>query len=141
MKQQVAAQIVARTDPTNPIRECLPIQLQQENDIRDNTSPPLPIKPIRRKPGMLNRFKESMIHEIMKDVPRNLEKITPIHTLPPWRTDARDTQYAKRLTINPAQRGLTKGEAADAHCTRLAQISQEEDHIVVYTDGSMKERE
>ena len=105
------------------------------------TPPPLPIKPARKKPGMPNKFKESTIHEITKDIPRNIEKITPTHTLPPWRTDARDIQYATRLTTNPAQRGITKGEAADAHRTRLMQISQENEYIVVYTDGSMKEKE
>ena len=90
---------------------------------------------------MPNKFKEYTIHEITKEVPRNIEKITPTHTLPPSRTDARDTQYATRLTTNPAQRGLTKGEAADEHRTRVTQISQEDDYIITYTDGSMKEKD
>ena len=75
---------------------------------------------------MPDKFKESTIHQIKKETPRNVEKITLTHTLPPWRTDARDIQYATRLTTNPAQRGLTK-EAADEHRTRVTQISQEDD--------------
>jgi ribonuclease HI len=42
---------------------------------------------------------------------------------------------------NPARRGITKGEAADEHRTRITQISQENEYIIAYTDGSMKERE
>ena len=47
--------------------------------------------------------------------------------------------YATRLMTNPARRGITKGEAADKHRTRIAQLSQENDYIVTYTDGLMKE--
>ena len=90
---------------------------------------------------MPNKFKESAIHEIMKGIPRNIEKITPAHSTPPWRTNAQDTRYTVRLTTNPAQRGLTKGEAADEHRTRITQLSQEADYIITYTDGSMKEKE
>ena len=50
-------------------------------------------------------------------------------------------RYANRLTTNPAQRGTTKGEAADEHRTRVARLSQENDYIITYTDGSMKEKE
>jgi len=53
----------------------------------------------------------------------------------------RDTQYATRLTTNPAQRGLTKGEAANEHHTRVMQISQEDDYIITYTNSSMKEKD
>ena len=64
---------------------------------------------------MPNKFKELTIHKIMRNIPRNLEKIIPKHMLPPWRMDTRDAQYATRMTTNPAQRGHTKGEAADKH--------------------------
>ena len=64
---------------------------------------------------MPNTFKELTIHEIMKNIPRNLEKIILKHMLPLWRMDARDAQYATRMTMNPTQRGHTKGEAADEH--------------------------
>ena len=40
--------------------------------------------PTRRKPGMPHKFKESTIHEIMKDIPEDMERITLTHTLPPW---------------------------------------------------------
>ena len=90
---------------------------------------------------MPNKFRGSTIQEITNEIPGNVEKIIPKHTLPPWRTDANDTQYATRLTTNPAQRGITKGEAADEHRTRVAQLSQENDYIITYTDGSMKEKE
>ena len=93
MKQWAAAWIVARTNSRNPIQEHLPAQLQQDTNRHDATPLPLPIKPVRRKLGMLNKFRESMIHEIMKETPRNLEKITPTHTMPPWQTDARVTQH------------------------------------------------
>jgi len=89
---------------------------------------------------MPNRFKSSTIHEITKDIPGNIEKITPTHTTPPWRSDVRDVQYTTRLTTNPARRGFTKGEAANEHRTRIIQISQENDYIITYTDGSMKEK-
>ena len=81
------------------------------------------------------------IHKIMKDIPEDMERITLTHTLPPWQTDAGDKQYAMKLTTNPAHTHLTKGEAADKHCTRITQISQEEDYIITYTDGSMKEKD
>ena len=90
---------------------------------------------------MLNKFKESTIHEITRNIPRNLEKIIPKHTLPLWRTDARDARYATRMTTNPAQRGHTKGEAADKHQTRIMQLAYEEDYIITYTDRSMTEKD
>ncbi len=90
---------------------------------------------------MPNRFRETTIHKITKDIPRNTEKIIPTHMLPPWRTDAGDAQYTTRLTTNPAQRGVTKGEAADEHHTRITKISQEGDYIITYTDRSMKEKD
>ena len=90
---------------------------------------------------MLNKFKELTIHEIMRNIPRNLEKIIPKHTLPPWRTDARDAQYVTRMTMNPAQRGHTKGEAADEHQTRIMQLAYKEDYIIMYTDRSMTEKD
>ena len=90
---------------------------------------------------MPNKFKESTIHKITKKIPRNIEKFIPTHALPPWRTDVRDTRYATRLTTNPAQRGLTKGEAADEHRTRVTQLIYEEDYIITYTDGSMTEKD
>ena len=46
-----------------------------------------------------------------------------------------------RLTTNPTCRGTTKGEAADAHQTGISQISQKNEYIITYTDGSMKEVE
>ena len=58
-----------------------------------------------------------------------------------WRNDAKEKRYATRLTTNPARRGTTKGEAADAHRTRISQISQKNEYIITYTDGSMKEIE
>ena len=99
------------------------------------------MKPTKRKPGMPNKFRESTVHEITKEIPENIEKILPSHTIPPWRNDAKEKRYAKRLTTNPAQRGTTKGEAANAHRTRLSQISQKNEYIITYTDGSMKEVE
>jgi len=140
MKQRAAARLAAKTDPTNPVHERLPAHLQREAGRHETTPPPLPITPARRKPGMPNRFKSSTIHEITKDIPGNIEKITPTHTTPPWRSDVRDVQYTTRLTTNPAQRGFTKGEAANEHRTRIIQISQENDYIITYTDGSMKEK-
>ena len=90
---------------------------------------------------MPTRFRESTIHEITNEIPEKIEKITPTHTRPPWRTDARDKEYATRLIMNPARRGLTKGEAADEHRTRIMKLQQEDDYIITYTDGSMKEKE
>jgi ribonuclease HI len=90
---------------------------------------------------MPSKFKESTIHEITREIPENTEKITPQHTIPPWQGDTREKQYATRISTNPAHRGITKGEAADEHRTRITQISQENEYIIVYTDGSMKERE
>ena len=104
-----------KIDPTNPVHKHLPAILQQETDRHDNTPPPLLIIPTKRRPGMPNKFKELTIHVIMKNIPRNLEKIIPKHTLPLWRMDTRDTQYVTRMTMNPAQRGHTKGEAANEH--------------------------
>jgi hypothetical protein len=73
--------------------------------------------------------------------PENTEKITPPHTIPPWQGDTREKQYATRISTNPARRGITKGEAADEHRTRTTQISQENEYIITYTNGSMKEKE
>jgi ribonuclease HI len=101
---------------------------------------PLPIRPTK-SPGTPNKFKGSTIHEITKGIPRNIEKVTPAHTIPPQRTNAQDIRYATRLTTKPAQRGLTKREAADEHRTRITQLSQDADTIITYTDGSMKEKE
>ena len=124
MKQRAAAGLAAKIDPGNPVHE----------------PPPLPILPARRKSGIPNKFKESTKHAITKKIPGNIEKVIPTHTLPPSRTDAGDTRYTTRLTANPAQRGITKGEAADEHRTRVTQILQEDDYIITYTDGSMKEK-
>ena len=90
---------------------------------------------------MPNKFKESTIHKITRNIPRNLEKIILKHTLPPWQMDARDARYTTRMTMNPAQRGHTKGEAADEHRTRITQLAYEEDYIIMYTNGSMTEKD
>jgi len=92
---------------------------------------PLPVKLTRRKRGIPNKFKESTIHEITKEIPRNIEKITPPHTILPWRTGAQDKRYAFRLTTNPARRDIIKGEAADEHRTRITQLSQYADYIII----------
>jgi hypothetical protein len=90
---------------------------------------------------MPNKFRESTIHEITKGIPTDIEKVTPAYTIPPWRTDAQDVQYATRLTTNRGRRGFTKGEAADEHRTRITQLSIDADYIITYTDESMKEKE
>jgi len=62
------------------------------------------------------------------------------NTHDPAFADRREGQrYATRLTTNPA-RGLTKGEAAGEHRTRITQISQEDDYVITCNDGSMKIR-
>jgi len=63
-----------------------------------------------------------------KEIPGNIEKVTPTHTIPAWRIDAKDKQYAMR-------------SIDDEHRTRITPISQEDDYIITYTDGSMKEKE
>ena len=45
------------------------------------------------------------------------------------------------MTMNPAQRGHTKGEAADKHRTRIMQLAYEEDYIITYTNRSMMEKD
>jgi len=94
--------------------------------------PPLPVIPTRRERGMPNKFKESTIHEITKGTPRNIEKIAPAHTIPPWRTGAQDKQYTLRLTTNPARRGITKAEAADGHWTRHTTIAGRQLHHCIH---------
>jgi hypothetical protein len=79
---------------------------------------------------MPSKFKKSRIHEITREIPENTEKITPPHTIPPWQGDTREKQYAMRILTNPACRGITKGEAADEHHTRIMQISQENKYII-----------
>ena len=80
---------------------------------------------------MPNKFKESTIHMITNGIPTNIEKITPAHTIPPWQACAQDKQYTPRLTTNPTCRGTTKGEAADEHWTRIKQLSQDANYIIV----------
>ena len=138
MKQRAAARLANIIDSSNPIHERLPNQLQRGHYRRSAVSPPLPVRPTRRKPGMPSISKESTIHKNMKGIPRNTEKVAPAHTDPPWRTDKR---YATRLTTNPARKGLPKGEAADKHRTRITQLSQDTDYIITYTDGSVMEKE
>ena len=53
----------------------------------------------------------------------------------------KEKQYVTRLMTNPTCRGTTKGEAADAHQTRISQMSQKNEYIITYTNGSMKEVE
>ena len=142
MEQRAAARLAVRIDPTNPIHERLPIQLRRGNNIRTAATPPLPMRPARRKPGMPNKFRESKVHEITKEIPENIEKFNH-HTQSHLgeTTRRRNDRYATRLTTNPARRGTTKGEAADEHRTRISQISQKNEYIITYTDGSMKEIE
>ena len=102
MKQQAAARLAIRIDPTNPIHERLPIQLQRRNDRCTVLTPPLPMKLMKRKPGMPNKFRESMVHKITKEIPEKIEKILPSHTIPPWRNNAKEKRYATRLMTNPA---------------------------------------
>ena len=90
---------------------------------------------------MLNKLRESTVHEITKEILENIEKNTPLHTIPPWQNDTKEKQYMTRLMTNPTHRGTTKGEAADAHQTRISQISQKNKYIITYTNGSMKEVE
>ena len=43
---------------------------------------PLPMKPTRRKPGMPNKFRESTVHEITKEIPeKNRKNNTITHNL------------------------------------------------------------
>ena len=84
MTQRAAAQLATKIDPTNPVHKHLPAQLQQETDGHDDSPPPLLVIPTKRRLGMLNKFKELTIHEITRNIPRNLEKIIPKHTLPLW---------------------------------------------------------
>ena len=102
MNRQVAARLAAKIDPTNPIHGRLPTHLQWEDNRQDTTPPPLPIRLTRRKLGMPSKFKSSTIQEITSEIPGKVEKITPAHTLPPWRTDANDIWYTTRLTTHPA---------------------------------------
>ena len=74
MKQRAAARLAIRIDPTNPIHERRPIQLQRGSNRRTAPTPPLPMKPARRKPGMPHKFRESTVHEITKEIPENIEK-------------------------------------------------------------------
>ena len=141
MTQRAAARLAAKIDPTNPVHKRLPAQLQRETDGHDDSPPPLLVIPTKRRPGMPNKFKESTIHEITRNIPRNLEKIILKHMLPPWRTDTRDAQYATRMATNPTQRGHTKGEAANEHQTRIMQLAHKEDYIIMYTDRSMTEKD
>ena len=141
MKQRAAARLAAKIASSNPIHGRLPDQLQREHHRRYAAPPPLPVIPTRRKGGMPNKFKESTIHEIMKGIPRNIEKVTPAHTIPPWQTSAQDKRYTLRLTTNPARRGTTKGEAADEHWTRITQLPQDANYTIMYTNGSMKEKD
>ena len=46
-----------------------------------------------------------------------------------------------RADNKPPRRGTTKGEAADEHQARIKQLSQDANYIIVYTDGSMKEKD
>ena len=103
--------------------------------------PTSPHETDEKEPGMPNKFRELTVHKITKEIPENIEKTLPLHTIPPWQNDAKEKRYATRLMTNPARRGTTKGEAADAHRTRLSQISQKNEYIITYTDGSMKEVE
>jgi hypothetical protein len=90
---------------------------------------------------MPNKFRESTIHKITREIPVNIEKITPSHTILPWRSNAKEKQYITRITTNPACQGLTKGEVADEHRARIRQISQENGCIITYTNGSMKQKD
>ena len=95
--------------------------------------PTLPHETGTKETGMPNTFRESTVHEITKEIPENIEKILPSHTIPPWRNDAKEKRYATRLTTNPARRGTTKGEAADEHRTRISQISQKKKNTLLHT--------
>ena len=68
MKQQAAARLAVRIDPTNSIYKRLPRQLWRGNRIRTAATPSLPMRLARRKPGMPNKFRESMVHEITKEI-------------------------------------------------------------------------
>ena len=102
MNRRVAARLAAKINPTNPIHGRLPTHLQWEDDGQDTTPLPLPIRPTRRKPGMPSKFKSSTIQEITSEILGKVERITPAHTLPPWRTDTNDLQYTTRLMTHPA---------------------------------------
>ena len=45
------------------------------------------------------------------------------------------------MTTNPAQRGHTKGEAANEHQMRITQLAYKEDYIITYTNRSMTEKD
>jgi ribonuclease HI len=108
-------------DPSNPVHERPPDQLQPEHYRRSASAPPVLIRPTGRSPD---------------GIPRNIEITAPVHTIPPRQTNAQDIR--SRLIINPHQTGITKSKAADEHQTRVTQLSQDADYIIVYTDGSKR---
>ena len=59
----------------------------------------------KKETGMPNKFRESTVHEITKEIP---EKNVPSHTIPPWRNNAKEKRYAMRLTTNPARQRYHK---------------------------------
>ena len=76
-----------RPDKSHPRTTTDPATKREQQTYRPDPTPSHETS--KRKPGMPNKFRESTVHEITKEIPENIEKILSLHTIPPWRNDAK----------------------------------------------------
>ncbi|KAG5722051.1 hypothetical protein E4T56_gene6338 [Termitomyces sp. T112] len=120
---------------TNPIVERLTEEWRKGN--KATYPPPLPS---RRKTRNKKKVKPTQLEKItgLTYSPMEGESIDPFIS-PPWRKTAGD--YGNRLTITGVPKECKKVEEAKKHNEKLKEMERDEDRIVVYSDGSMREED
>jgi ribonuclease HI len=83
----------------------------------------------------VDKRKSTQVDQLTRLTSPNEERIFPFLT-PPWRRTA--TSFGDRLKITGAA-GREKKEAAKAHKEKISAIAPFSNHLLVYTDGSMRE--
>ena len=123
LNQQCAVRF-NKLDHRNPTIERLPDSWRNNKPARQQ--PPLPPRP-------RGTHKTTRLQELSKLTSPNNEQTFPFLT-PPWRRTT--NAFNKRLQINAQQAG-TKEDAASNHQRQLV-LLQSPEHLLVYSDGSMK---
>ncbi|CAK5263969.1 unnamed protein product [Mycena citricolor] len=114
----------------NPVIERLPDTWRGKRPPRH--PPPIPARPNNR--NKKDQAKTTHLERISQHSNPNGERIHP-YLVPPWRRAIND--FPDRLKIQRGTGGLEKEKAAELHKTRISTFSDDPEHLLAYSDGSL----
>lgn len=124
----------------SPIIQRLPKEWQRVELATPGVKAPPPPLPAHRKSNRRRKKppKTTRLRKLATLSDAEAERIVP-QLLPPWRTMPDD--FNGRLKINIPQKGTSKDEGTKKHNEKVSKIVNDEEHLLVYSDGSLLERE